>query len=85
MAYLHIYLPHLNLANRRNYDDLSGPVVIKLASNDFEADTLHGEDPSLTKIELDFHGREFEKQFACRFKVSMNLSSSDYHLSRRFI
>ena len=47
----------------------SGPIIVRLASNDFEADTLHGEDVSLTKIEPEFHGREFEKQFACTFKV----------------
>ncbi|CAH1794394.1 unnamed protein product [Owenia fusiformis] len=45
-----------------------GQLQIRLASNDFEADVLHGEDITLSKVELDFRGREFEKQFACRFK-----------------
>ncbi|XP_067932346.1 uncharacterized protein [Watersipora subatra] len=45
-----------------------GVIVIKLLSNDFEADTLHGENAQLQKEELEFHGLEFEKQFACVYK-----------------
>lgn len=52
---------------------VSGAIVIKLVSNDFEADTLHGESAQLLKEESDFHGLEFEKQFACVYKVIRDL------------
>lgn len=48
----------------------AGAIAIRLVSNDFEADTLHGEDAQLWKEEPDFHGLEFEKQFACVYKVT---------------
>ena len=49
--------------------DILGAIIIRLVSNDFEADVLHGEDSLLQKTETDFHGMEFEKQFACVYKV----------------
>lgn len=49
-----------------------GSIVIKLVSHVFEADTLHGEDSHLCKEETDFHGLEFEKQFACIYKVRLS-------------
>ncbi|RWS25106.1 uncharacterized protein B4U80_07940 [Leptotrombidium deliense] len=45
-----------------------GSIVIKLKSELFEANVEAGEDDDLTKIEDDFRGREFEKQFVCRYK-----------------
>ncbi|XP_013792671.1 uncharacterized protein LOC106476569 [Limulus polyphemus] len=45
-----------------------GGIIVKLKSELFEADLDAGEDKSLFKLEPDFRGREFEKQFACRFK-----------------
>lgn len=58
-------------------DQLSaaGAIMVKLVSQDFEADTLHGEDSQLCKEENDFHGLEFEKQFACVYKVRSMLSA----------
>ncbi|UYV71831.1 K02A2.6-like [Cordylochernes scorpioides] len=43
-------------------------LLVRLKSELFEADTDAGEDPLLIKFEYDFRGREFEKQFACRFR-----------------
>lgn len=43
-------------------------IIVRLKSELFEADVDAGEDPALAKEESDFRGREFEKQFACRFK-----------------
>ncbi|UYV71833.1 hypothetical protein LAZ67_9000607 [Cordylochernes scorpioides] len=45
-----------------------GCLLVRLKSELFEADTDAGEDPLLIKFEYDFRGREFEKQFACRFR-----------------
>ncbi|XP_064639279.1 uncharacterized protein LOC135494894 [Lineus longissimus] len=45
-----------------------GSIAIRLRSDNFEADTENGENPELHKIEFDFRGREFEKQFACVYK-----------------
>ncbi|XP_071942306.1 uncharacterized protein [Antedon mediterranea] len=46
-----------------------GDIQVRLAKSDyFEADTGTGEDASLIQIEKSFHGNEFEKQFACKFK-----------------
>ena len=49
---------------------LTGAITVRLVSCEFEADTQHGEHANLCKTEADFRGREFEMQFACRFKVS---------------
>ncbi|KAG1652899.1 Ankyrin-2 [Nymphon striatum] len=45
-----------------------GVIVVRLKSELFEANVEAGEDPLLIKEEPDFRGREFEKQFACKFK-----------------
>lgn len=45
-----------------------GCITIRLKSELFEANVDAGEDVSLLKTEPDFRGREFEKQFACRFR-----------------
>lgn len=50
-----------------------GCIIVRLKSELFEADVEAGEDLALTKLEPDFRGREFEKQFACRFKQNKPL------------
>ncbi|RWS14892.1 uncharacterized protein B4U79_09002 [Dinothrombium tinctorium] len=51
-----------------------GCIVIKLKSELFEANTEAGEDETLTKTEQDFRGREFEKQFVCRYKEGKTIA-----------
>ncbi|XP_070580544.1 uncharacterized protein [Ptychodera flava] len=45
-----------------------GYLSVRLVSECFEADTNAGENRNLEQNEQDFRGREFEKQFACKFK-----------------
>ena len=44
-----------------------GKILVRLKSQLFEADVEAGEDPEMVKEEYDFRGRDFEKQYACRF------------------
>ena len=52
---------------------LSGRLLVRLSSQAFEADTLHGETASLRKLEHNFRGQDFEKQFACVITVGIAL------------
>ncbi|GAB6025735.1 hypothetical protein CHUAL_011718 [Chamberlinius hualienensis] len=45
-----------------------GKIIVRLKSELFDADIAAGEDTSLHKEECDFRGREFDKQFACKFR-----------------
>ncbi|XP_059477456.1 uncharacterized protein LOC132197884 [Neocloeon triangulifer] len=45
-----------------------GKILVRLRSQMFEADTEAGEEAEMCKEEPDFRGRDFEKQYACRFK-----------------
>ncbi|XP_072168152.1 uncharacterized protein [Diadema setosum] len=46
-----------------------GDIIVKLGRSEyFEADTQASEDPSLEKEEANYNGREFEMQFALRFR-----------------
>ena len=51
----------------------SGKLSVRLVSRDFEADIEHGEEPSMCKMETYFKGHDFEKQYACRYKVWQHL------------
>jgi hypothetical protein len=44
-----------------------GRLLVRLKSQMFEADEDAGEDNDMAKEEPDFRGRDFEKQYACRF------------------
>jgi len=48
-----------------------GKIWVRLKSQLFEADVEAGEDPEMLKEECDFRGRDFEKQYACRFKTGV--------------
>ncbi|KAF4519526.1 hypothetical protein B566_EDAN009429 [Ephemera danica] len=45
-----------------------GRLLVRLKSQMFEADEDAGEEKDMAKEEPDFRGRDFEKQYACRFK-----------------
>lgn len=44
-----------------------GKILVRLKSQLFEADVDAGEDPEMLKEEYDFRGRDFEKQYACKY------------------
>ncbi len=43
-----------------------GKLLVRLKSQLFEADVEAGEDAEMLKVEHDFRGRDFEKQYACK-------------------
>ncbi|KAK7794660.1 hypothetical protein R5R35_003778 [Gryllus longicercus] len=55
-----------------------GRIVIRLRSQMFEADVEAGEDEDMSKEEPDFRGRDFEKQYACRFKPDVNVDRGTF-------
>lgn len=44
----------------------------------FEADIEAGEDQEMVKEEPDFRGRDFEKQYACRFKPDSSVERGTF-------
>ena len=55
-----------------------GRILIKLKSQKFCADIEAGEDDEMEKEELDFRGRDFEKQFACIFKDDLKVDRGTF-------
>lgn len=55
-----------------------GRIVVTLRSQMFEADVEAGEDEDMSKEEPDFRGRDFEKQYACRFKPNCNVERGPF-------
>lgn len=55
-----------------------GRILVRLKSQMFEADVEAGEDAAMSKEEPDFRGRDFEKQYACRFKQNVNVESGTF-------
>ncbi|CAG0879835.1 unnamed protein product [Darwinula stevensoni] len=55
-----------------------GHILIRLRSQMFEADEDAGEDPEMVKEEPDFRGRDFEKQYACRFKPNVKVERGTF-------
>ena len=53
---------------------ISGSLCVRLLSHDLEADVQHGEHTSLMKFQR-FSGRDFEMQFACKFKVTFRFKN----------
>ncbi len=50
-----------------------GRIVVRLKSQLFEADVEAGEDAGMLKAEPDFRGRDFDLQYACRFKSGVQV------------
>eukprot|EP00092_Neocalanus_flemingeri_P026631 GFUD01028866.1.p1 GENE.GFUD01028866.1~~GFUD01028866.1.p1 ORF type:complete len:967 (+),score=196.03 GFUD01028866.1:59-2959(+) len=55
-----------------------GRVLIKLKSQKFGPDVEAGEEDEMEKEELDFRGRDFEKQFACIFKEDVKVDRGTF-------
>ncbi|XP_046990060.1 uncharacterized protein LOC124595385 [Schistocerca americana] len=55
-----------------------GRILVRLRSQMFEADVEAGEDADMVKEEPDFRGRDFEKQYACRFKPDANVERGPF-------
>ncbi|XP_067005176.1 uncharacterized protein [Anabrus simplex] len=55
-----------------------GRILVRLRSQMFEADVEAGEDKEMEKEEPDFRGRDFEKQYACRFKPNVNVERGTF-------
>ncbi|KAJ9591244.1 hypothetical protein L9F63_002209, partial [Diploptera punctata] len=55
-----------------------GRILIRLRSQMFEADVEAGEDKDMAKEEPDFRGRDFEKQYACKFKRDVNVDRGTF-------
>lgn len=51
---------------------------MKLRSQMFEADVEAGEDSEMIKEESDFRGRDFEKQYACKFKPESKIEKGTF-------
>ena len=55
-----------------------GRIHIKLRSQKFVADVSAGEEEHMEKEEPDFRGRDFEKQFACIFKETVQVDRGTF-------
>nr|CAD7415335.1 unnamed protein product [Timema cristinae] len=55
-----------------------GRILVRLRSQMFVADEEAGEDKEMAKEEPDFRGRDFEKQYACKFKVDTNVDRGTF-------
>ncbi|XP_063230691.1 uncharacterized protein LOC134535489 [Bacillus rossius redtenbacheri] len=55
-----------------------GRIQVRLKSQMFEADVEAGEDEEMVKEETDFRGRDFEKQYACKFKQNVSVERGTF-------